>query len=143
MSKIISVAVLGSTGYVGLELIKLLFRHPNVKINFLVCETNPNKKINFFHKKIDSSKLPLLNLNENFKPDNCDVVFLALPHSISNNYVKKFYKRIKIIDLSADFRLDNYNDYKLHYGDNHSCPDLLNNFIHDIQNKNIIFLYSL
>ncbi len=42
MNKLISVAVLGSTGYVGLELVKILIRHPNVKINFLGCENSPD-----------------------------------------------------------------------------------------------------
>ena len=48
MRKIITVAVLGSTGYVGLELVKILTKHPKVKINFLGCENSPNFNINNF-----------------------------------------------------------------------------------------------
>ena len=140
MSKIIKVAVLGSTGYVGLELVKILIKHPKVLINFLGCEKNPNKKLKNFDDSINDKKLPLLDLNKNFNYANSDLVFLALPHGVSHNFVKKFYNKIKIIDLSADFRLDSKNVYKLNYDLVHKCPDLLNKFVYglpEINKKNI------
>ena len=85
MDKRIKVAVLGSTGYVGLELVKILNFHPNVIINFLGCENNPNTNIQDFEKNLKNSNLPLLSLNSDFDPLISDVVFLALPHGISNN----------------------------------------------------------
>ena len=140
MNKDITVAVLGSTGYVGLELVKILQEHPHVNILFLGCENFPNLEINSFDKDIDGVNLPKLDLNDNFDPVNFDVVFLALPHGISNKYVKKLYDRIKIIDLSGDFRLDRIDTYKSNYDDNHSCPDLLDKFIYGLPefNKAII-----
>ena len=140
MNKGIAVAVLGSTGYVGLELIKILQQHPNVNILFLGCENFPNLEINFLDKEIDGENLPKLNLNENFNPKNFDIVFLALPHGISNKYVKKLYDKIKIIDLSGDFRLDKIDTYKTNYDDNHACPDLLDKFVYGLPefNKAII-----
>ena len=48
MKDLLSVAVLGSTGYVGLELVKILIRHPNIEINFLGCENSPSKDIREF-----------------------------------------------------------------------------------------------
>ena len=141
MNKIIKVAVLGSTGYVGLELVKILMKHPKVLINFLGCENNPNKRLKNFDDSINDKKLPLLNLNKNFNCTNSNIVFLALPHGVSQNFVKKFYNKIRIIDLSADFRLDSKNIYKLNYGIIHKCPDLLNKFVYglpEINKKNII-----
>ena len=58
--------------------------------------------------------------------------FLALPHGISNKYVSNFYDKIQIIDLSADFRLDNFEIYKNNYGEDHSSPSLLKNFIYGL-----------
>ena len=136
VKEIYSVAVLGSTGYVGLELIKLLLNHPNVNINFLGCENPKNLSINFFDDINVDKNLPGLQLNENFDPLNFDVLFLALPHGASHNYVKKFNNKIKIIDLSADFRLDSLDLYKLNYKEEHSCPEFLNSFVYGLPELN-------
>ena len=130
------VAILGSTGYVGIELVKILSKHPKVKINFLGTESKNNQNINHINDKIIDDNLPLLELNINFDPLNFDCVFLALPHGISSKYVKNFYGKIKIIDLSADFRMDTAIKYQKDYGNNHLCLDLLNEFIYGIPEIN-------
>tara|TARA_B100000886_G_scaffold266130_1_gene190463 strand:- start:614 stop:1642 length:1029 start_codon:yes stop_codon:yes gene_type:complete len=130
------IAVLGSTGYVGMELVKILSNHSNVNINFLGSETLQGS----FQKNIDNTKeynyLPLLSSNENFNAEDSDFVFLALPHAISNKYVKKFINKTKIIDLSADFRLDNIQDYKRNYGNEHECKEYLSKFIYGLAEIN-------
>ena len=75
MKKLISVAVLGSTGYVGLELINILSRHPQVSIKFLGSENYPNQKINTFDKRIINKDLPKLDLNKNINLEIIDVTF--------------------------------------------------------------------
>tara|TARA_Y100001970_G_scaffold258631_1_gene338735 strand:+ start:1525 stop:2532 length:1008 start_codon:yes stop_codon:yes gene_type:complete len=130
-----SVAVLGSTGYVGLELVYLLSLNKEIKINFLGSESNSNINIS----KIDSrikKKLPKIKLNKEFDCNQSDIVFLCLPHKISQSYVKKFYGKIKIIDLSADFRLDNANTYYKNYSIKHSSPKLLKKFIYGLYEIN-------
>ena len=136
MKKKIRVAVLGSTGYVGMELVKILSNHSYVDINFLGSETEYGSYLNNIDNTNKYTNLPLLNPNNNFKPEDCDYVFLALPHAVSNKYVKKFYNKIKIIDLSADFRLDNFDVYKKNYGNKHECEELLNNFIYGLAEIN-------
>jgi len=136
MNKIYSVAVLGSTGYVGIELVKILHKHPNVKINFLGCENPKNLSGNFFDDTNLYKNLPNLKLNDDFDPLNLDFLFLALPHGASHIYVKKFNNKIKIIDLSADFRLDSLNLYKLNYKVEHSCPEFLNSFVYGLPELN-------
>ena len=140
MNKVYSVAVLGSTGYVGLELVKILHNHPNVKINFLGCENPKNLAVNFFDDINLHQNLPNLKLNSNFEPLDIDILFLALPHGASHTYVKKFNNKVKIIDLSADFRLDSLNLYELNYKEEHSCPEFLNSFVYGLPeiNKNEI-----
>ena len=136
MNKRISVAILGSTGYVGLELLKILSRHPNVDINFLGCNNLINVKLSELDKKIDISRLPELSLNNDFNPLNYDAVFLALPHGISHKFVKKFFDKIKIFDLSAEFRLDTIESYNSSYNNDHSCEHLLKNFVYGLPEIN-------
>ena len=115
MNNLINVAVLGSSGYVGTELVEILSKHKKVNINFLGSETLKNKSITSIDNKKEFKSLPILKNNDSFDPLKSDYVFLALPHSISNRYVKKYFNKVKIIDLSADFRLDNkmyYNSLK-------------------------------
>ena len=136
MSKIITAAVLGSTGYVGLELIYILSRHPGIKIIFLGSENFPNKDIREFDKRITNDSLPKLDLYKNIDITNIDVVFLALPHIVSQNFVKENINKTRIIDLSADFRLDDSDLYRNNYNSVHSCPDLLNSFIYGLSEIN-------
>jgi N-acetyl-gamma-glutamyl-phosphate reductase len=136
MSKKISVAILGSTGYVGLELVKILSKHPNIDIVFIGTEKSPNISIQKLDSSIASSNIPNTQLNRDFDCNIADTVFLALPHSVSNEYVKLFYNKIQIIDLSADFRLDDFEIYKENYGTKHSCPDLLEDFIYGLPEYN-------
>ena len=136
MNEIFNVAVLGSSGYVGMELVKLLNNHPNVNINFLGSETVTNEYLTNIDGSKVYEKLPKLEKNISFNPNESDCVFLALPHSVSNIYVKKFYGKLKIIDLSADFRLDNIENYNQFYGNNHNCSNLLNDFIYGLAEIN-------
>ena len=126
------VAVLGSTGYVGLELVKILTKHPDVRINFLGSENSPNINIQKIDHNIKNNNLPNLSLNNDFDPSKSDVVFLALPHGVSHKYVKEIFNKIKIIDLSADFRLDHIDTYSSNYNNEHSCPNLLDKFIYGL-----------
>jgi len=132
MSSEINVAVLGSTGYVGYELVNILLKHPKVKINFLGCDTKINDTIFNKDKNLEFSRLPNLSLNSDFDVSKSDVVFLALPHGVSHEYVRKYYNKIKIIDLSADFRLDSEKDYNENYKTNHSCSNLLKEFVYGL-----------
>ena len=136
MLKKVSVAILGSTGLVGLELTKILSQHPQVEIVFLGTENNSNVSIKSLDISIDDINLPLTDLNKNFNYSIADTVFLALPHGVSSNYVKLFFDKIQIIDLSADYRLNNYDVYKKNYDYDHSTPDLLNKFIYGLAEVN-------
>ena len=66
MTKKVSVAILGSTGFVGLELVKILSKHPNVNITFFGTENNPDKLLKDIDPSIDLSTNPSTELNENF-----------------------------------------------------------------------------
>ena len=110
----INVAVIGATGYTGLDLILMLSKHPNVNIKYLCATKNLGKKINFFDKRI-KKKLPNISSVESINWINLDLVFLSLPNGEAQKLIKRiFFKntRLKFIDLSADFRITDSNKYK-------------------------------
>ena len=136
MKNRINVAVLGSTGYVGKELVRILLQHEDININFLGSDSNADQYLTNIEKTKEYLDLPILKENKLFDPSLSDYVFLALPHAVSNHYVKNFYGKIKIIDLSADFRLDDINSYIKNYGDGHTCSKYLNNFVYGLPEIN-------
>ena len=138
MLKKVSVAILGSTGFVGLELIKILSKHPNVNLVFFGTENNPETLLKEIDSSIELPNNPSTKLNKSFDSSSVDTVFLALPHGVSHKYVKLFYNKLQIIDLSADFRLDDIETYKINYDEKHCIPNLLNEFVYGLPeiNKN-------
>lgn len=120
----IKTTIIGILGYVGEELLKLLISHPNVeiirvfdkeRINTLIKEIYP-----FVNLDILCHELRVEDLNE------CDVVFLAVPHGVAMSIVPHIYKkRCRIIDLSADFRLKDKDIYTRWYQTEHLAPELL------------------
>ena len=132
--KVIKIAVIGATGYVGLDLIKLLSKHPNVKILYLSAQKNIGKKIQLFDKRI-KKKLPKISRVSSINYDILNLIFLSLPNREAQRIIKaKYYKypNLKFIDLSADFRLSNYYNYKKYYKNNHLAKDLINKSIYSI-----------
>ena len=136
MANFVTTAVLGSTGYVGLELINILSKHPRVQIKFLGSDSFPGDDIRKFDQRIKNDSLPSLELLDNINSINVDVIFLALPHGVSHKYVKTNINKSKIIDLSADFRLDDIQVYKKNYEKEHSCPNILNDFVYGLSEIN-------
>ena len=132
--KVINVVIAGATGYVGLDLVHLLVKHPFVKINYLCAKRNIGKKINFFDKRI-RKKLPKISDIKKVDWKKIDLLFLSLPNGEAQKIIKKLYFKfddLKFIDLSADFRLKNANIYKINYKKNHKAKDLINKSIYSI-----------
>ncbi len=131
MKDSLKIAVVGATGYVGLQLIKILSKHPRAKIIYLCAKKSIGKKITFFDKKI-KKKLPNISNVNNINWKKIDIIFTALPNGEAQIIAKKIPNSVKLIDLSADFRLQNYNDYKKWYGINHKCKNLIKKSIYSI-----------
>jgi len=134
----INIAVIGATGYTGLDLILMLSKHPNVKIVNLCATKNLGKKINFFDKRIKKN-LPKLSSVQKINWNILDLVFLSLPNGESQKLVKKYfhaYKQLKFIDLSADFRITNSNLYKKNYNIEHNAKKLIKESFYSIPELN-------
>ena len=134
----INVAVIGATGYTGLDLILMLSKHPNVNIKYLCATKNLGKKISFFDKRI-KKKLPNISSVKSINWINLDLVFLSLPNGEAQKLIKKiFFKntRLKFIDLSADFRISNSKIYEKNYNIKHKAKNLIKNAIYSIPELN-------
>jgi len=133
MSKKINISIVGATGYVGLDLVYLLSKHPKVNIIDLCAQKNLGKSINYFDKRIKKKLPKIVNLNKlNWVKTN--IVFLSLPNGEAQKIIKKFYfhKHIRFIDLSGDFRIENPLEYKKWYKINHNAPRLIKKSIYSI-----------
>ncbi len=111
--------IAGSTGYIGIQLVKLLLKHPNVNIKYLCGNTSKGKSITYFDKSIKHKKLPkIIKFNKNLLKD-VDVVFTALPNGQAQKISNKILEKNILIDLSADFRLKSAKEYLKWYKINH------------------------
>ena len=119
MKDSLNIAIAGATGYVGLELVKILSKHSKVKILYLCANKSAGKKIYAFDKKITKRNLPKITKIENIIWDKINIIFTALPNGQAQKIAKIIPTHVKLIDLSADFRLDNFKIYKKWYGINH------------------------
>jgi len=120
MAKSVKVAIVGATGFAGEKLIEILYRHPGAQMVNLSCIEEPRpvgEHYPRFNRLVD---LDLEPINPEKINRLSDVVFLALPHTVSFNYVPLFLKhRKKVVDLSADYRLKDIAVYEKYYNVRH------------------------
>ena len=132
MKDSLNIAIAGATGYVGLELIKILLKHPKAKIVFLCANKSVGKSINTFDKKIKTRNLPKITSITKIDWKKINILFTALPNGEAQKIAKILPKKIKLIDLSADFRINNPKIYRKWYGINHNCKNLIKESIYAI-----------
>ena len=147
MNNKIKIAVIGATGYTGLDLIYHLSSHPKVKLSYLCATKNLGKKISFFDKRIHK-KLPKITAVSKIDWNNLDLVFLSLPNGEAQKIIKKTFfkfKNLKYIDLSADFRITNPKVYQKNYKKKHKAKDLIKYSIYSISefNKNTLYKFRI
>ena len=132
MKDSLNIAIAGATGYVGLELIKILTIHPKAKIFYLCANKSVGKKIHNFDKTITNKNLPAITKLNSINWNKINILFTALPDGEAHKISKKIPQHIKLIDLSGDFRLKDYKIYKKWYGIEHKSKNLINEAIYSI-----------
>lgn len=127
----VKVSIVGASGYTGGEMLRLLLFHPSVEVRQVTSESYTGKFVYKVHPNLrKSTMLKFVSVSE-LEP--CDILFLCLPHNSSQNRIDEFkILAPRIIDLSADFRLNNSVEYEKWYGYKHIRPDLLNQFVYGI-----------
>ena len=121
----VRIAIAGATGYVCLDLIYYLCKHHQAHISYLCAQKNINSNIQKFDKRI-KKKLPKISKLSKVNWNNVDLLFLSLPNGEAQKIVKDLFKfkHLKFIDLSADFRLNNYKTYEKWYHLKHNASNL-------------------
>ena len=126
----IKVAILGASGYTGIELVRLLLAHPHAQITAATSRASAGNRIDemfprFAH--LTGSELSFMEPDmEAVAKTGAKIAFLALPHGTAADYANELLaKGIRVIDLSADFRLREASTYEEFYGGTHPAPDLL------------------
>jgi len=132
----IRVGIVGATGYAGEELIKILLKHPHASIVYLAAKIEEPLPISDIFGYL-ANRLELYCELLDYKKivSNCQVVFLALPHTASMEIVPSILSldsKIKIIDLSADYRLKNTTNYSKYYKVKHKSPELIKEAIYGL-----------
>ena len=127
------VGVVGATGYTGLELVRLLLRHPQIRITALTSERYVGQPIwKVFPSVMKETDLICQALDVEPLSQACDFLFTALPHKTAMEVVPGFIERgLKVVDLSADFRLADPRVYEEWY-EAHTAPALLQDAVYGI-----------
>ena len=129
-----SVAVVGASGYTGAELLRLCAGHPSFDVVYATAESYAGTSVADLYPSL-AGAYPVTQ----FEPysvdrlDGVDLVFLALPHGESQRTMEDVRKRAgAVVDLGADFRLKDASLYPVWYGEEHTAPHLLNEFVYGI-----------
>jgi N-acetyl-gamma-glutamyl-phosphate reductase len=134
----IRTGIVGITGYTGEELLKILSKHPNVKITGLYGRSfSEEKHLKEVYPHFNCLDLRVEALNAKQIADKCDVVFLALPHAVAFEVVPHLIAAgVKVIDLSADFRLVNPEVYEKWYNVKHTAKDYIGKSVYGLSELN-------
>jgi N-acetyl-gamma-glutamyl-phosphate/LysW-gamma-L-alpha-aminoadipyl-6-phosphate reductase len=125
--EMLKIGIIGGSGYVGSELLRLLLMHPQVEVTMVTSRQSAGEFIFNVHPNLRGlTQLKFVPQDMAELQKNCDLVFTATPHGGSVNLVPKLLEAgLKVIDMSADFRLKKPADYETYYGWKHAHPELL------------------
>ncbi len=131
-----SVAIIGGTGYTGYELMRLLVRHPHIKLSQVVSRSKAGCAIAEVFPKMKGHTD--LCYTQSFAPDlGADLVFFATPNGTAMKQAEALLDSgIRIVDLAADFRLSEADEWKHWYGEDHTCPHLLEKAVYGLSEMN-------
>ncbi|XP_058215588.1 probable N-acetyl-gamma-glutamyl-phosphate reductase, chloroplastic isoform X1 [Rhododendron vialii] len=122
--KSVRIGVLGASGYTGSEIVRLLANHPYFGITVMTADRKAGQSIGSVFPHLATQHLPNMIAVNDADFSNVDAVFCCLPHGTTQEIIKALPKGLKIVDLSADFRLRDIDDYEKWYGQPHRAPEL-------------------
>lgn len=133
MTKKITAGILGGTSYTGIELVKLLAGHGNVEIDFISSRSSAGERFSMVFPEIKNSFDAVLITPDEAKARSVDCVISCLPHAVSADLLMPFInKGIRVIDLSADFRLKDPAVYETWYKHKHPAAHLLSESVYGL-----------
>src|SRR6266404_1606391 len=131
------VAVVGASGYIGEELVRLLLAHPHVDLVAATSRQFAGKTLaEVFPRFSHDEKAKGLRFTESDPmklAQMAEIIFLALPHGLAAEFAKPLLQAgVRVIDLSADFRIKDATVYKEFYGNDHPAPELLSDAVYGL-----------
>ena len=128
----IRAAVLGASGYTGADMIRLAARHPKIAIAALIAKVHAGQTLAQVFPHLATLDLPALVTSDEVDWSKIDVAFCGLPHATAHSEIAKLTERVKVIDMSADFRLRDPAVYAEWYGGEHGAPQLLKGAVYGL-----------
>ncbi len=137
MANQISVGIVGGTGYTGVELLRILSRHPLVIVKYLTSRSEAGKSVSEIFPSLrgvcDLAFCDMTDETMAMMARDCDVVFFATPHGVAMAHTPALVAQgVKVIDLGADFRLQSLDEFEQWYGMAHTCPDILKDSVYGL-----------
>ena len=128
------IGIIGGSGYIGGELLRILMLHPKVEVTAVVSRQHAGEYVSKVHPNLRKlTTLKFIPLDFQQLKNTCELVFTATPHGATVNLVSKLLEvGLKVLDMSADFRLKNLSDYEKWYGWKHSNPELLKEAVYGL-----------
>jgi N-acetyl-gamma-glutamyl-phosphate reductase len=133
MSGRIRVGIVGGTGYTGVELLRLLSQHPAVELVAITSRKEAGTRVDSLFPSL-RGRVDLVFVEPERAPlTSCDVVFFATPHGVAMSQARSLTAaRVRIIDLAADFRLQDAAAFERWYKQPHACPELLREAVYGL-----------
>lgn len=128
----ISVGIIGASGYTGADAVRLLAAHPNAEIKLLTGNAHAGKELAEIYPQFAGLDVPALVKAEDADWGGVDAAICGLPHSTAQDVIAQLPDSVKIIDMSADFRLRNADIYAEWYGRSHDNADLLSEAVYGL-----------
>jgi len=129
----LKVGIMGASGYAGEELLRILLRHPEVKITAVAAKINTTHISKIYPWLNGMIDIECGDMSAEDIAKKCDCVFLALPHKVSMGFAPVFLKAgKKVIDLSADFRIKDSGIYEKWYEVKHECPEYIEKAVYGL-----------
>ena len=118
------IGILGASGYTGAELLRLLARHPGVEVRLLTADRQAGKPLSDIFPHLGTLELPVPVKIEAADWSGIDLLFCCLPHGTTQEVIAGLPRKLRVVDLSADFRLADIESYAQWYGHAHRAPEL-------------------
>ena len=118
------IAIIGASGYTGAELVRLVATHPGMRVAALAADRNAGRPLAEIYPHLSHLDLPMVTTTQEIDFDQIDLAFCGLPHATAQAVIGGLPRDLKVVDLSADFRLRDPKVYERWYGHEHHALDL-------------------
>jgi N-acetyl-gamma-glutamyl-phosphate reductase len=136
-SNVIKVGIVGGTGYTGVELLRLLALHPQVKLQVITSRADAGTPVSQMFPSLRGFVDLAFAHPDDAHLEQCDVVFFATPNGIAMQQTRALLEAgVKVIDLAADFRIKDIAEWEKWYGMSHACPDLVAEAVYGLPEVN-------